>query len=241
MIDVHLGTAFLAGVLTFFAPCTLPLLPAFLGLSSASGFDSRQGVFFRSLGFVLGFLVVFMGLGIFAGVLGSFFFVHRTLLTTIGGAIVILFALILLDVIRVPALASRIAPKFRFPIHRTSPISTFFIGFAFALGWTPCLGPILGSILVLASTEGTALAGGVLLFSYGMGIAVPFLIFALGLSEAVFRSPRVLKLSVWISRFGGVFLLFLGFALLLGYWGNIVSFLTPTTPFFGWDAYISNL
>lgn len=231
MMDIHLGTAFLAGVLTFFAPCTLPLLPAFLGLSSASGFDSRKGVFLRSLGFVLGFLVVFMSFGIFAGVFGSFFLLHRTLLTSVGGLIVILFALLLLDVIRIPALATRFAPKFHIPLHRTSPLSSFFIGFAFALGWTPCLGPILGSILVLASTEATAISGAILLFFYGVGIAVPFLLFALGLSEAVFRSPRVLRFSVWLSRLGGVFLLLLGFSLLFGFWGNIVSMFTHWTSF----------
>jgi cytochrome c-type biogenesis protein len=224
MIDINFGTAFLAGLLTFFAPCTLPLLPAFLGITAGGGFDSRRGVFFRALGFVLGFIVVFIFFGVFAGVLGSLFFFHRETLMQIGGIIVIVFSLLLLNMLRIPILGERHAPDIPLLTQRTSPASTFLIGFAFALGWTPCLGPILGTILVLASTEGTALSGALYLFVYGLGIALPFLLFSLFFSEAIFRSTRLLKFSQWISRIGGVFLLFLGCSLLFGFWGDVVSF-----------------
>ncbi len=242
MIDIHLGTAFLAGVLTFFAPCTLPLLPAFLGITAGAGFDSRKGVLFRALGFVLGFIVVFMTFGVFAGALGGLFFHQRTLLMQVGGVIVIIFALLLLNIIRIPALAERLSVRLPFARpSRTSPLSTFFVGFAFALGWTPCLGPILGTILVLASTEGTALSGALYLLAYGIGIAIPFLLFALFFTEAIFRSPRVLALSAWISRLGGLFLLFLGLSLLFGFWGDIVSFFSRSVGFLEIEAVMDRL
>ncbi len=241
MIDINLGTAFLAGILTFFAPFTLPLLPAFLGITAVGGFDSRTGVFFRALGFVLGFIVVFMAFGVLAGVLGGFFFLYRELLMQLGGVIVIVFALLLLDLIHIPALAQRLSPTISLPKTRTSPLSTFFVGFAFALGWTPCLGPILGTILVLASTEGTALSGAIYLFSYGSGIAIPFLLFAIFLSETMFRSSRLLKFSLWISRAGGLFLLFLGLSLLLGFWGHIVSSVSHFFGFLELEAVMKHL
>lgn len=239
MIDIHTSTALLAGLLTFFAPCTLPLIPAFLGITAGAGFDSRRGVFLRSIGFVLGFLVVFMALGLFAGVIGSFFMLHREILMRVGGVIVIVFALILLDLIRIPLLSERIAPKLA--LHRSSPFSAFIVGFSFAFGWTPCLGPILGSILVLASTEGTALSGAMYLLFYGLGIAIPFLIFSLFLSEAVFRSQRLLRISGIISRLGGGVLLVLGLALLLGFWPTIVASIGHVLPSLGLEALIDRL
>jgi len=241
MIDINLGTAFLAGLLTFFAPCTLPLLPAFLGITAGGGFDSRRGVFFRALGFVLGFILVFVSFGVFAGMLGSLFFLHRETMMQVGGVIVIVFSLLLLNILRIPILGERHAPNVPLSTTRTSPFSTFLVGFAFALGWTPCLGPILGTILVLASTEGTALSGALYLFIYGLGIAIPFLLFALFFSEAVFRSTRLLKFSQWISRIGGVFLLFLGLSLLLGFWAEVVSFFAHFVGFIEIEALMSHL
>jgi cytochrome c-type biogenesis protein len=241
MLDIAVSSAFLAGVLTFFAPCTLPLLPAFLGLAAGGGFDSRRGVFLRALGFVLGFLVVFMALGVFAGAIGSFFFLHRDILMKIGGVIVMVFALLLLNVIHIPALAQRVAPKLPSMFKKTTHFSTFFVGFAFALGWTPCLGPILGSILVLAGAKGTALSGAGLLFVYGLGIALPFLIFSTLLSEAVFRSRRLLRFSAWVSRIGGVFLLFLGFSLFFGFFSHVISFFSHLFSFTDFTAYMSHL
>jgi cytochrome c-type biogenesis protein len=230
MIDLNIGTALIAGILTFLAPCTLPLLPAFLGLTTGAGLDSRRNVFLRALGFVLGFIFVFMIFGLFAGSFGGFFIAHRDSLMRVGGAIVVLFSLLLLGVIHVPALASRVAPRISLPAVR-SPFSAFLVGLAFAAGWTPCLGPILGSILVIASTEGTALRGAVLLMAYGLWIGIPFLVFALGFSEAAFRSTWFLRVSSWISIAGGVFLLVLGLALLFGFWGTLVSFLSSLSFF----------
>lgn len=241
MLDIAAPSAFLAGVLTFFAPCTLPLLPAFLGLAAGGGFDSRRGVFLRALGFVLGFLVVFMALGVFAGAVGSFFFLYRDLLMKVGGVIVIVFALLLLNIIRIPALSERLAPKISLPHSDVKHFSTFFVGFAFALGWTPCLGPILGSILVLAGAEGTALSGAGLLFVYGLGIAIPFLLFSTLLSEAVFRSRRLLRFSAWVSLIGGVFLLFLGLSLFFGFWANVMSAFSHFVSFFHFGEFMSLL
>lgn len=213
--------AFLAGLLTFFAPCTLPLVPAFLSFigGSAKGASEhptrslRLQIVVNALFYVFGFGVVFVVLGTLFGLGGAVLVHYRLWLSRVGGVFVMLFGLMLLGVFRSRAflwlegdhrfsLTSSLVPG------RAS--SAFLLGATFAFGWTPCVGPILGSVLLLASTRATAGSGALLLSLFAIGLGVPFLLLALSFGHAAQTVKRLTKWLPVISRIGGVFLLFLG-------------------------------
>lgn len=222
--------AFIAGLLTFLAPCTLPLVPAYLGfISGVSSVElGRSGVrgtvFANGLAFVIGWSVVFILLGTLAGFLGAALVPYRTWLTRIGGGFVILFGLFMLDVIRLPFFARertiRVPPLFR----RGRPLNSLVLGSAFGLGWTPCVGPILGSVLLLASTSATALSGAALLAVFSLGLAVPFLAIALAAGSAsrlVSRATPYLRIA---SIIGGLFLILIGILMLTDNMPLLISY-----------------
>jgi cytochrome c-type biogenesis protein len=222
--------AFIAGILTFLAPCTFPLVPAYLGfISGVSGEETnlRRKVFMNGMFYVLGFSLIFVIFGTFLGFLGHILVPARIWLSRIAGIFIILFGLMMLNVVRVPFLLKERQLILPFGLARGKPLTSFLLGGAFAFGWTPCVGPVLGSILLLASTSTTALQGGLLLAIFSAGLAVPFLILAWTWGSA---QQYVEKLSkyLWIfSLVGGLILIGLGillltnrFSLLIqwGYW-----------------------
>ncbi|MCH8888912.1 sulfite exporter TauE/SafE family protein [Patescibacteria group bacterium] len=211
MIEISIGiavSAFIAGLITFLAPCTLPLVPAYLGFISGvskgdlenpdSAREAKKKVFRNGVFFILGFSIVFI---IFGALFGSlvqilqFFGIGPTTLEgegllririgQVSGLLVILFGAFMLGLFKIPFLQAdkRIKmPKF---LKIGKPTTSLTIGGAFAFGWTPCVGPILGSILLLASSEGSILQGALLLAIFSMGLAVPFLLIAFGFSQAM--------------------------------------------------------
>lgn len=214
--------SFIAGLLTFLAPCTLPLIPAYLGFVGGSSIrdaldeetasHARRRVFLNGLFFVLGFSAVFILLGVFAGTLGSLVAVSRIWLARIGGAMIVMFGLIMLDVFPIPQLASA-HPLFRMQmetVRRGKYGFSFLLGVMFGTGWTPCIGPILGAVLTLAGTSATAFSGAILLAVFSIGLAVPFLAIALSLGRAhVFIARNIDKLK-YIQKISGVFMVGLG-------------------------------
>jgi cytochrome c-type biogenesis protein len=184
--------AFIAGVLSFVSPCVLPLVPGYVSmLSGATGTADAEApprgisprLLRNSLLFVFGFSIVFVALGAAATSVGSAMRAHQVLLGQIGGVIVILFGLHLMGVIRIGALYSDKRLHGSGQGFRNSGLGAFVIGFAFAFGWTPCIGPILGTIILLASQESTVGQGVLLLVIYSLGLAVPFLLTALALDR----------------------------------------------------------
>lgn len=175
---VSLGAAFLAGVLSFFSPCILPLLPVYVSqLSSPVSRDPGRGGFHRgvsvpALVFVLGFTMVFTGLGTASSLMGEFLSVNREYLLKAGGVFVVLMGLNLMGLLQLKIMARQWTPL-RGLQPRNLP-GAFFLGAAFALGWTPCIGPVLASVLTLAAT-GPVSAGSLLLAVYSLGLAIPFL------------------------------------------------------------------
>ncbi|NCS99393.1 cytochrome c biogenesis protein CcdA [Candidatus Parcubacteria bacterium] len=225
MIEVTIGlavSAFIAGLFMFLAPCTLPLVPAYLGfISGVSAKDleeNREGsnkkIFWNGFFFILGFSVVFILFGVIAGFAGRQLVQYQDILVKIGGVMVIFFGLFILGVFNLPFLQAEkklSLPKF---IKPGNPASSFIVGAAFSIGWSPCVGPILGSILLLAGTQGTVLSGAILLAIFSLGMGLPFLLVALGVSKATKYIQKIEPVMKWVTIVGGVFLIFLGVLLL---------------------------
>jgi cytochrome c-type biogenesis protein len=241
MLDVSFLSALLGGLLTFLAPCTLPLIPAYIGFlggsSSGSGklHDSaalRRRIHVNALLFVLGFSLIFILFGLVSGTLGKFLILHRAVISSLGGIFVIGFGLIMLGYIPFPNLFARVGlPPW---LHPGKPFSAFLLGLLFALGWSPCLGPILGTILLLAGASGTALYGGYLLAVYSLGLAIPFLLVAFLYGSAfTYIAPLARYLPI-IEKCAGIFLILIGVLLLIGDFGLLNVWFTDTLS---WDWY----
>lgn len=224
-MDYTLGSlfipAFIAGMLTFLAPCTLPLVPGYLGLISGSSLNDlkdpakarsvRWNVFLNGLFFILGFSLIFIILGtVVAFVSSSLLAPYRLWLASIGGIFVMLFGLIMMEAIHIPFLSFGGGFKASSTEDRGKPLSSFVVGSAFAFGWTPCVGPILGSVLFLASASGTVFQGAFLLFIFSLGLAIPFLLIAIGIGSASRSISRYLN---FISRFRVAIFAVFGFIL----------------------------
>lgn len=229
MIEVDIFfvlSTFIAGLLMFLAPCTLPLVPAYLAfISGVKGDDLKDAetkrdaqrlILKNGLTFILGFSVVFIAFGVLAGFLGGQLGQFRVLLSQVGGIFIIIFGFMMLGVINITPLMKD--HKMRLPSILTpgKPLSAFFIGSTFALGWTPCVGPVLASVLLLASTSTTAWEGGLLLAIFSLGLAVPFFVTALVYARATAVIESISGITKWISYVGGVFLILLGVLLLSG-------------------------
>lgn len=237
--------AFIAGLLTFLAPCTLPLVPGYLGfISGVSAKDMkdpknpaglRKRVFKNGIMYVLGFTLVFMILGTLFSAAGSALVQYRIWLGRIGGLFVIFFGLYLMHIFNLPFFSALDSEKrFNFAKKLTpgKPSSAFIFGMTFAFGWTPCVGPVLGTILALAASKTTIFQGGFLLFVFSLGLAIPFLAIALGIGHATEYIKKISKYLNIISIIGGIFLVIIGvllvtdsFALWLSWFYDIFSFL----------------
>ena len=223
--------AFIAGILTFLAPCTLPLVPGYLGfISGVSVQDlqdplksksARRKIFLNGLLFVIGFSLIFILLGSLFGLGGSALAQYRIWLSRIGGIFVILFGFFMIGALRLPFLnVEKNIGRIK-ALKPGNPTSSLIFGATFAFGWTPCVGPILGSILTLAAASATFGQGAFLLSVFSLGLAVPFLIIAAGIGSASNYISRLSKYLNIISIIGGLFLIFLGILLSankLGVW-----------------------
>jgi len=208
-------TAFIAGMLSFISPCVLPLAPGYVAMISGVSVEElrerQSGVQWRILGnallFVLGFSILFVALGASAGAAGRFLSANREVLNRIAGAVIVIFGAVLLGWIRIPALGGD--KRFHGLIAR-GKLRSFLLGLAFAFGWTPCAGPALVAMLMLASTQQTVSRGIALLSVYSAGLAVPFLLVAVGTSKFISIYQRWRSGLVWVERSAGVLLIGIG-------------------------------
>lgn len=226
--------AFIAGVLTFLAPCTLPILPAYLGFISGVSLNNlkdrevnaaRRRIFLNGLFYVLGFSAVFIVLGTVFGLAGYALARYRIWLVRIAGIFVIVFGLHLAGAAKIPFLSAE--KKFfgnNSFFKPGRPVSSFLLGSAFALGWTPCVGPILGSILLLASTATTAFQGTLLLSVFSAGLAIPYLLVALGAGSVSSYINKISPYLGFVEVIGGLFLIAVGFLLLTNQFSIWISF-----------------
>lgn len=243
--------AFIAGLLTFLAPCTLPLVPAYLGFISGVsqkelGQTKRLGrikakIFLNGLFFILGFSVIFVLIGTLVGFVGTTLAQFRPWLSRIGGILVILFGLFMLNVVKLPWLGREIRLKTPSFFTAGKPLNSFALGFSFGLGWTPCVGPVLGAILTLAAVQATAIQGGLLLGVFSLGLAIPFLLIAAIIESAsnfIFKAGRFLRI---VSIIGGLFLIFLGLLLLTNRFSLWIAFFYRLFDFINYDRLLEYL
>ncbi|HLD75456.1 MAG TPA: cytochrome c biogenesis protein CcdA, partial [Candidatus Norongarragalinales archaeon] len=202
--------AFLAGLFSFLSPCVLPLVPAFLTFlagTSASKTPSRRRIFLSSLFFVLGFSLVFSLLGVLLqSVLSGAAYEIRTYLGYLGGAFIILFGLLLMGLIRIDVLESE--HKLKAPKTPFSFLTAFLFGASFAVGWTPCVGPVLGSVLTLAATQPSGAF--FLMAAYSLGLGLPFLMAGIFLGRAKGFLSSLSPHLKWLNVFFGIVLIVLG-------------------------------
>ncbi|MDR3113255.1 MAG: cytochrome c biogenesis protein CcdA [Endomicrobium sp.] len=219
MEKISFFAAFAAGFLAFISPCILPLIPAFIslitGLSLNEINSSKKTVFLKTLIFILGFSSVFIMLGMSAGALGGFFEQNRNALRIAGGIIVIIFGLHIAGVFKIGFLNRQ------FSLNGTierffgkSGFAAFFTGCAFALGWTPCIGPVLASILMLASGEGNVFIGFWLLTFFSLGLTVPFILTAVFIDRFVSFFGIIKKYYRQIEIISGILLICVGILLI---------------------------
>ena len=226
MNDLSIAVAFIAGIVSFLSPCVLPIIPGFLAYlagSSTEGKDvNRKEIFLNSVFFVLGFSFVFSILGVLLNsVLTAVAADVQQWLARIGGVIIIIFGVYLVGLIRIPFLERD--HKFRVKKKFSSRYLTSFVfGSAFAAGWTPCVGIVLGAVLGLAATQpGSAFA---LLLSYSLGLGIPFLLVGAFTSQAVTFINRYSKTFEWVKILFGVILIILGILAFTGQLSRISNF-----------------
>ena len=226
--------AFSAGLLSFLSPCVLPLIPSYVtfitGLSLDDVQNARRTALVHGMLFVLGFTLIFMAMGAGATLLGQALLKHRDWISRIGGVDIIIFGLYLLGVLNVGFMARE--RRFHIADKPVGYVGTMFVGVAFGAGWTPCLGPILGSILVYTSSQADLGKGLWLLFAYSLGLAVPFLLSAVAIDRFSAFFQRMRKQMVWVSRISGVVMIGIGVLLVTNYFTILSSWLTGLTPDF---------
>jgi cytochrome c-type biogenesis protein len=224
--------AFFAGLISFLSPCVLPLVPGYVSLISGAGVEelkSAQGQLMRrvmvnSVGFILGFSVVFITLGAISTEIGQVAARYKHSLSIIAGVVIIIFGLHLTGIFKIKALYTDAR------LHSVKGSSTilgaFVIGFAFAFGWTPCLGPILSAILVVASQEENVMRGIALLTVYSLGLAVPFLLTSLLMERFLKFYSRFRSHMHALEIASGGLLIVLGVLLVIGRFTLISSWLS---------------
>jgi cytochrome c-type biogenesis protein len=251
MMDVGYLGAFGAGILSFLSPCILPLVPpylAFLGgvtLTAAEGIQARNadgdvdaeagskawGVFFSALAFVLGFTVVFTIMGATASELGQLLSRHLDTLAIVAGAVIIVFGLHFLGVFRVNLFYRE--ARFQTRTRPAGLIGAFVVGLAFAFGWTPCVGPVLASILFVAGSQGSALEGATLLTTYSLGIGIPFLAAALAAKPFMRFMQRFKRHIPKVEKAMGGLLVLTGLLFVTGTFNQLGWWLLETFPALG--------
>ena len=209
-------SAFAGGVVMFLAPCTLPIVPAFLVslVPDAVRHNKRREITIRTISFTFGFSIIFFLFGLLSAYLGSWIAHYKVIFSQVGSVLIILFGLAILGVFELPLLKNTFQ-RIRVPhMEKGRFARPLLLGVVFALGWSPCAGPILASILLLASQSATLMQGGVLLLTFSLGLAVPFILTGLLYAQSVHAFTGYARYERYLSKFSGVFLIVLGVSLL---------------------------
>ena len=241
MIEVTFIGALIAGLLSFLSPCVLPLVPAYLSYISGVSVNElrqhngepsvavRRHAVGQSLWFIAGFSLVFIALGASASLLGQWMLTHMEILGKVAGAIIIVFGLHYTGIIRIPFLMM----EARFDtggVNAKHGIGALVLGAAFAFGWTPCIGPILGAILAVAGAQAEMMRGILLLATYSLGLGIPFLLAALATDSFLRWSKRFKGHFEVVEKISGVLLILVGLLIFLGSFSMVSGWLIEWFP-----------
>jgi len=237
MTEVSYPLAFAAGALSFISPCVLPLVPSYISYITGVSFDELIHTknnrkikligFIHSIFFVAGFSLVFISLGASSSAIGSLFQTYQETIRIVGGSLIIIFGLFLSGILNFKFL--HYDTRIQLQNKPAGYFGTTFVGMAFAAGWTPCIGPILGSILMYAGSKGSVSFGVKLLSMYSFGLAIPFVLAAVGVNLFLSFSKRIFRYMKIIKLVSGLLLILFGLLLIT----NKVSVLTNYFPDFG--------
>ena len=215
---LNLLVAFSAGFISFLSPCVLPLIPGYISYISGQALDEiikdNKSVLLKTIFFSIGFSIVFISFGITASFIGKLLISYSNQLRIIAGIIIILFSLQFIGLINLKILNSE--TRFFTKNYNDNLIFPIIVGAAFGFGWTPCIGPVLGSILALAAIEENISKGILLLSFYSLGLAIPFIISGILIDKFLFFSKNFRKYISTITKVGGAILLLTGIAILTG-------------------------
>ncbi|OGW58577.1 MAG: cytochrome C biogenesis protein [Nitrospirae bacterium RBG_16_43_8] len=238
MGKVSLLMAFSAGLLSFLSPCVLPVIPSYVSYITGLSFEDLTGsqdrgrirkiTITNSLFFIAGFSFIFVMLGASSSFLGRFLSDHQETIRKIGGAMIVLFGLYIAGVLRIGFLSRD--KRLHLQNKPAGLLGTFLVGAAFAAGWTPCIGPILGSILLYASTIDSVSSGMGLLSVYALGLGIPFLITAVAISTALSYFKRIKRYMRIISIVTGLFLVVVGILLFTGDFTLLTQYMIKLIP-----------
>lgn len=217
---------FIEGIVIFISPCMLPMLPIYFSyiIGQETENKSRKALI-NSLGFVLGFTIIFVSLGALAGTLGSFLIRYRTIVNIVSGLFIVFLGLNFMGAIRIPFLNRTFKPQMK--RKNSSFFSSVLLGLVFSIGWTPCVGPLLSSALLKASSSGNVWNGVLLLFTFSMGLGIPFIASSLLVDRLKSTFDFIKKHNRVINIVSGIFLVLVGILMMFGFFGyflNLVSF-----------------
>ncbi|MFQ5456332.1 MAG: cytochrome c biogenesis CcdA family protein [Nitrospirota bacterium] len=234
--NISMLIAFSAGILSFFSPCVLPLVPSYLMYISGMTYDDmtaqtsgkewwnkQKSTLFHSIFFILGLSMVFISLGASATFLGRFVGENQVLLQKAGGIVIILFGLFITGIIRLDFLQKE--KRIHFKNRPIGYLGSSLIGVAFAAGWTPCVGPVLGSILLYATTANKISSGMWLLGIYSMGLGIPFIICSMSMNRFLSSFNRIKRYMRIISLVSGIFLIIVGLLIFTNNFNMIANYI----------------
>lgn len=211
--------SFFEGIVTFISPCILPMLPIYISYFAGGGEQGTKRTLINSAGFVLGFTVIFMAMGMAAGAAGGFFKEHQTAVNLITGAIVILFGLNYIEILKFNLFKGI---KRQADTVNMSIVSAIVFGMIFSIGWTPCVGAFLGSALMLASQQGHVITGMMMLLAYSAGLGIPFIISAVLVDNMKSAFGWIKKNYKIINKVCGIFLIIIGILMAAGLMGKFL-------------------
>ena len=235
---IGIVSVFAAGLISFLSPCVLPLVPGYVSYVAGGSLEElrdeeglsrrRVAALVLSAFFVLGFTAVFVALGASASAVGGFLLQHKTIFEYVAGGLIIVFGLYLTGLVKIPFFQRE--ARFAGRLAGGKPASAFLLGAAFAFGWTPCIGPVLGGILTLTATDANVGHGVALLAVYSLGLGVPFLIAAAFTGFFLRHMRRIRKVSKPLQIGAGVILIAMGAALITGYLSSVAFWLLEAFP-----------
>ena len=232
--QISFWVVFLEGLVSFFSPCVLPLIPIYVSYLAGNAKRTepdgtisyeRKKVFFHTVFFVLGISFAFFVLGLSFSALGSFFNQYKNVFSRVGGIIILLLGLYQVGFLKLKSLDQEHRLPFRLKLQNMNPLVAFVMGFTFSFAWTPCVGPALSSVLVLASTAKNALTGNMLVLIYTIGFVLPFLALGLFTTQVLNFIKRKQKILQYAIKVGGILLILVGIMTFTGWMNGITGYL----------------